>query len=471
MIDLTKKDQLFFHWLERSENDRGLNFEKGHIHFDWYKVFSKADSRLKIDETLKFKLFDWVTKNVKGNFIENLFHKDQQKANFAFDLNTSAEMRLKYKTQLKAFAQAVVTEFEANGFKGITLDKAKLIKKEVESLENSDFLSVFPLKAWLRLDIDIQRVFKMNTYHSEDDRSYRAEPQNFNAFYPKLYQSKFSWRQRKTYSKSVVDLMVGLEGFYKSKSWQSAPEQRQDHLLESAYGTIYHLTDESRKTRRALPWVSLMVDVAERQPSFADDKLLIHTSSHCKELGIFIGKKARSRLKESLSHWLFYWNIHSKKGTISEPLKQAYLALEKSFQTQLDQDLEAATKEYFDQLLTPFDHLVDYLMGTYLPLSLFLSGVVRSFEDADGNHFLGFSQSAILHHLAQKALHRVPGQFPLVRTGTNPLFISSDPNDDLDGDEDWDLDDDLDGEDDWDLSEDFDDKMLGFFKNLYFARN
>lgn len=477
MIDLTKKDQLFFYWFERSENDRGLYFDKGEFQFDWYKVLSKADSRLKIEESLKFKIFDWVTKNIRENFIEILFQDDHKKQNFDFSLNISSEIRNKYKSRIQAFAAAVRHDIKTDGFKSNSRAQTNLIVKDIESLEKIDFFDIPPLKSRPLLNIDIQRIFKLNSYHTKDGKYYTPVKQYFNAFSPNFYQSKFTWKQRKTYSKSVFDLMTGLEAFYRSKSWQSRSQKLPDHLQELAHNTVISLIRETGTAVKTPQWASLMIEAIDGQSGYVEESLVMSEKSDCKKLGFMIGKQLRIQFKRALSHWISYWKVQSKSSAISESLKKAYLDLEKSIDDELDQDLEAAAIDYFDQHLNPFCVLIDYLLQTYPPLSLFISGVIRSFQEDNGDHFLGFSQSALLHHLAGKALHRVPGQFPLAQNGMNPLLISSD------ADTDWDLEDldsesdllskinldlDFDLESDLDLDEIIFDKL---FRNLYFSRN
>ncbi len=473
MIDLTKKDELFFHWLERSENDRGLYFDKGQFRIDWYKVFSKADSRLKIDEKNKFKLFDWVTKNTKENFFEDYFHVSLTKSNFTIDLNLSAEIREKYRSQIKTFVEIFRAEIENSGLRNISQEKATLILKQIDRLEKVDFLDVSPLPSWLRLDIEIQRIFKETVFRPSGNL-FAADSQYFNALSPKFYQSRSSWQQRKTYSASVVELMTGLEGLYKSRSWQSSPQQSQDQLLKLAYGIVSKLTSDKRPHQNPLTWISISTDPSEHTYFSQHNKIVFNSRNDCKEIGILVAKKVRSRLNEALSYWQHHWNVYSNGTTISEPLKRAYMDLEKCFQAQLNQDLDEASVVYFDQFLAPLDRLLDYLIRTYLPLSLYLSGVVSPFEEPEGEHFLGFSHSAILHHLAPKAFHRLPGQFPLSNNGLNPLWINteSDVNSPMNSDEYDDEDFEIDLDDDLDSEIELDEIMLSkFFRDNYVTRN
>ena len=473
MIDLTKKEDLFFHWLERSENDRGLYFDKGPFRIDLSKVFSKADSRLKIDEKLKFKIFDWVTKNTKENFFEDFFHENLTPNNFSIDLTLSAETQEKYKSQIKTFVQTFRSEIENSGLKKVSHDKAKSISNQIDRLENADLLGPYPMKCWLRLDIESQRIYK-ETVISPSGNIFTGDAHYFNALYPKLYQSRSSWPQKKVYSESVVELMTGLEGFYKSRSWQSSPAPSQDQLLKLAYGIVSKLAREKRTLQDPLPWISISSVPHELNYYSQHNRLVFNSRGEFKEFGVMFAKKVRSRLSGALSHWKHHWNVYSSGNTISEPLKQAYMEFEKCFQTQLDQDMEEASGVYFDQVLAPLDRLLDYLFRTYLPLSLYLSGVISPFEEPNGEHFLGFSHSAILHHLAPKAFNRLPGQFPLSNSGSNPLWInteshvSSSMNSDEDDDEDFEID--LDDHLDTDF--DIDELMISkFFRDNYFVRN
>lgn len=473
MIDLTKKDELFFHWLERSENDRGLYFDKGQFRIDWYKVFSKADSRLKIDENIKFKLFDWVTRNTKENFFEDYFHERLTRSNFSIDLNLSTEIREKYKSQIKTFVQTFRAEIENSGLKNVSQEKAKSILKQIDGLEKVDFLDISPLASWLRLDIEIQRIFK-ETVISPSGNIFTGAPQYFNGLSPRFYQSRSSWQQRKAYSGSVVELMTGLKDFYKSSSWQSSPQQSQEQLLKLAYGIVSKLTRDKRTHQNPLYWISISTDPSEQTYFSQHNKIVFQSRGDFKESGVIVAKKVRSRLNGALNLWQHHWNVYSNGKTISEPLKKAYVDLEKCFQTQLDQDMEEASGGYFDQFLAPLDRLLDYLIRTYLPLSLYLSGVISPFEEPEGEHFLGFSHSAILHHLAPKAFHRLPGQFPLSNNGLNPLWINteSDVTSHMNSYEYDDEDFEIDLDDDLDSEIDFDELMLGkFFRDNYVTRN
>jgi len=449
MIDLSNKEQLFFHWLERSESDRGLNLKDGQFKLDWFKVLSKADSRLKIDEHLKFKLFDWVTNNIKEDFFESLFNKEAGKSNFVFELKLSNEVREKYKSHFKKFTQAVLAEFQNGGFKTISPEKAKLLKKEIEFLDDFKLLDFLTLESSLYVNLNVSPHWKPKIRKQAPDAKDKSIQTYFSSVSPNCFQDISSWPSRKTYSKSVVELMASLKEFYKSKSWQSMPKQNQDPVFDLAYGIVNHKNRDDVKNGEKLTWVGLNLESPDPIYNYRKAKVSFKERSDCKSVGLMVAKKVRDRVKGALTHWQYYWNIQSKSNTIPESIKQASIDLEKILEVDLDQDMELASTSYYDQSILPFDQLMDYLLRTYLPLSLFFSGVINTYQDPDGEHFLGFSQSAILHHLAQKSFGRSPGQFPLAKNGDNPFFVVSKEHN---SDDDWDEDDfyDEDMDDDWD---------------------
>ena len=457
MIDLSNKEQLFFHWLERSESDRGLSLKDGQFKLDWFKVLSKADSRLKIDEHLKFKLFDWVTNNIKEDFFESLFNKDSGKSNFVFELKLSNEVREKYKSHFKKFTQAVLAEFQNGGFKTISPEKSKLLKREVEFLDYFKLLDFLTLESSLYVNIDASPRWKPSSRKQESTAKDKSIQTYFSSVSPDCFQDFSSWPSRKTYSKSVVELMAGLKEFYKSKSWQSLPNQSQDPVFDLAYDIVNYRNRDALKNGDKLSWIGLSLESPDPIYNYRKAKVFLKEKGDCKGLGLMVAKKVRDRVKGALTHWQYYWNIQSKSNTIPASIMQPYMDLEKVLEFELDQDMELASTAYYDQSILPFDQLMDYLLRTYLPLSLFFSGVINTYHEPDGEYFLGFSQSAILHHLTQKSFGRSPGQFPLAQNGDNPLFVVSKEHslDDWD-DEDF-YDDDLD--DDWDGDGFYDEKL------------
>jgi hypothetical protein len=48
---------------------------------------------------------------------------------------------------------------------------------------------------------------------------------------------------------------------------------------------------------------------------------------------------------------------------------------------------------------------MDYIMRSNLSLSLFF-GTISTYQETDGEYFLGFSQSGIFHHKARKSFSR-----------------------------------------------------------------
>ena len=424
MIDLSNREQLFFTWLEKSEINRGLSFEAGQIKIDWHTVFSKADSRLKIDEQFKFRLFDWVSKNIKDNFFENVLNREIDTISFEFAPTLTSETIEKYSEAFKRFTNTVLHEIKKGSFNTLAPKKIEELKKEIESFAEFSLLNNSKTGSLIYLDLEVLPLRKAFISQDHSSRANKSKSDYFNIVTPKFYKTKSSWPQRKAYSKSVVEIMQSLDKYYKSKSWQSASSKPDDDILKQSYNLLKELKSKSSGQMNGLNWLGLAFEYTEFSPVYREVRISLNDKSACEQISKLIGKMARSRINHALSLWIAYRNLQSKNNSIPESVKLSYAELEALLTTELDKDLELAIANYFDQILEPAHQLIDYIFRTYLPFSLFFSGLIAFYQRANGDHFLGFTQSAILHHLTKQSFNGMPAEYPPARNGANPFLLA-----------------------------------------------
>lgn len=423
MIDLSNREQLFFTWLENSEINRGLSFQAGQLKLDWYKVISNADSRLNLDEQFKFKLFDWVSKNIKDNFFENVLHQNVDTIKFGFEPILTSEVIEKYSEAFKRFSTAVINEMESGSFNTLTSKKSGELKGEIESFGKLSLINMAKMDSFFYFDLEVAPFRKAFIGQDQSNHSKKSTSNYFKMVTPKCFDTKYSRLNRKAYSKSVVATMQSLERCYKSKSWQSGSTRPDEDLLEQSYNLLKRLKFDALGQAKPLNWVGLVFKYAEFKPVFREVGIFLNERSSYEQISKLMGNLVRSRINQALSHWMSFKKLAGSDNSIPESAKLSFAHLETLLTNELDKDLELGIANYYGQILEPVNHLFDYLFRTYLPFSLFYSGLIAFYQRANGDLFLGFTQNAILHHLAKQTLNGTPAQYPPARNGANPFFL------------------------------------------------
>lgn len=458
MIDLSNREQLFFTWLENYEADRGLSFQAGQLKIDWQRVFSTADSRLKLDEKFKFRLFDWVSKNIKDNFLENVLDQETKTTSFEFEPRLTSETMEKYSGAIKKFTNAVLHEMKSGSFNTLTHKKFEELKKEIEAFTEFSLLNLSKMNSLIYFDLEVMPVRKAFVSQDPSSRENQLKSRYFSFVSPKCFETKYSWLKRKAYSKSVVEVMQSLGKYYMSKSWQSASFNAKEDIIEQSYNLLKELKSKRPSHLDPLNWIGLAFDYAEFKPVYRDVRIFLNDKSACDQISKLAGKTARSRINQSLSQWISFWNLQSKSNSIPESVKLSYTELEAMLTNELDKDLELAIENYYEQIIEPLNRLIDYLFRTYLPFTLFFSGLIAFYQRANGDYFLGFTQSAILHHLTKQSFNGLPAEYPPARNGANPFLLTINESGYYDEDD----------EDDEFYEDDYDDKgMSDFFKYFF----
>jgi hypothetical protein len=460
MIDLSKREQLFFTWLEKSEVNRGFSFQAGQLKIDWQMVFSKADSRLKIDEQLKFRLFDWVSKNFKDNFFENVLSQNVDSIKFGFEPILTSEVIEKYSEAFKRFSSAVINEINGGSFNALTGKKSEEFKKEIESFGELSLLNLAKMDSFFYFDLEVTPFRKAFIGHDPSKRSDKSTAYYFKMVTPKCYDTKYSWLKRKAFSKSVVETMQSLDKYYKSKDWQSVSSRPDDDLLEQSYSLLKRLKFDALGQTKPLDWLGLVFKYTEFQPVYREVGIFLNDGSTCEQISKLMGNLVRNRINQALSHWISYRKLPGNNNTIPESVRLSFAHLDTLLTTELDKDLELGIANYYGQILEPVNHLIDYLFRTYLPFSLFYSGLIAFYQRANGDLFIGFTQNAILHHLAKQTFNGTPAQYPPARNGANPFFLEI---------KDSEYYDDEDDEDDEYYEDDEDDLSMDDFFKYFFS--